>query len=130
MHLKRSVGITVVSCALALGGLFSSRLLAKHPNNAGPEDPPIRFPLPPPTVLSAQEEMKTFKIAPGFRVELAAAEPLVQDPIQIAFDEKGRMWVVELRWDRPGREGEGEKEPTGRIGVSGRCRPRTRIVQK
>jgi len=41
--------------------------------------------------------MKTFKLAPGFRLELAAAEPLVEDPIQIAFDEKGRMWVVEIR---------------------------------
>jgi mono/diheme cytochrome c family protein len=61
--------------------------------------------------------MKTFKIAPGFRIELAAAEPLVEDPIQINFDEKGRMWVVELRGYMHGLEGEGEKEPTGRIRI-------------
>src|SRR4051812_25718355 len=114
MHLKASVGITVAGCALAIVGFLSSGLLAKHPNNAGPENPPIKFPLPPPPVLSPSEEMTTFRIAPGFRVELAAAEPLVEDPIQITFDEKGRMWVVELRGYMHGMEGEGEKEPTGR----------------
>src|SRR5579859_1993458 len=117
MHLKPSVRIAVVGCALAVVGFFSGWVLAKHPNNAGPEDPPIKFPLPPPAVLSPAEEMKTFKIAPGFVVELAAAEPLVEDPIQIAFDEKGRMWVVEMRGYMHGMEGEGEKEPTGRIRV-------------
>src|SRR6476469_127221 len=116
MHLKRLFGILVLGTALTVAGT-STRLLAKHPNNAGPQDPPIKFPLPPPPPLSAQEEMKTFKIAAGLRVELAAAEPLVEDPIQIAFDEKGRMWVVELRGYMHGMEGEGEKEATGRVRI-------------
>ena len=35
--------------------------------------------------------MKTFRLAPGFRVELVAAEPLVQDPVVIAFDAPSRL---------------------------------------
>jgi hypothetical protein len=38
----------------------------------------------------------TFVTAPGFRVELVAAEPLVTDPIALSFDEQGRLYVVEM----------------------------------
>src|SRR5690348_5709108 len=77
----------------ALGVTFTALpLWAKHPTNPGPPDPPIRFPLPPPQPLSPAQEMNTFKIQPGFQIDLAAAEPLVEDPIQITFDEQGRMW--------------------------------------
>ena len=40
---------------------------------------------------------QTFQIKPGFTLQLAAAEPLVLDPIEICFDENGRMFVVEMR---------------------------------
>ena len=42
------------------------------------------------------EALKTFKLQPGFRIELVAAEPLVQDPVSISFDENGRAYVTEL----------------------------------
>ncbi len=47
--------------------------------------------------LSAEEELKTFKVADGLRVELVAAEPMVESPCAMAFDEKGRMFVTENR---------------------------------
>ena len=47
-------------------------------------------------VLSAEEEMKTLVLPPGYRVELVAKEPLVIDPIAIDFDADGRMWVLEM----------------------------------
>jgi mono/diheme cytochrome c family protein len=46
-------------------------------------------------VLSPEDEMKQFYLPPGFRAELVAGEPLVQDPIAIDWDPDGRMWVVE-----------------------------------
>lgn len=39
----------------------------------------------------------TFHIKPGFEMQLAAWEPNVVDPIEICFDENGRMFVVEMR---------------------------------
>src|SRR5262245_42490579 len=45
---------------------------------------------------SAEESLKTIVVSPGYRVELVAKEPLVQDPILIDFDADGRMWVVEM----------------------------------
>ena len=41
--------------------------------------------------------LTAFKVKPGFRVELAAAEPNVRDPVALSFDEYGRMYVVEMR---------------------------------
>jgi len=46
---------------------------------------------------TADEELSTFTVKPGYRVELVAAEPLVRDPIGMAFDADGRLWVVELQ---------------------------------
>src|SRR6186997_146017 len=43
------------------------------------------------------EALQTFSVAPGFRIEQVAAEPLVADPVAIAFDENARMFVVEMR---------------------------------
>lgn len=37
-----------------------------------------------------------FRLKPGFRVELVAAEPLLRDPVAVDFDEHGRMFVVEF----------------------------------
>jgi mono/diheme cytochrome c family protein/glucose/arabinose dehydrogenase len=45
---------------------------------------------------SAEDSLKTIVVPPGYRVELVAKEPLVQDPILIDFDADGRMWVVEM----------------------------------
>lgn len=43
------------------------------------------------------EELKTFKIVDGFTVQLAACEPQVVDPVAMAFDERGRLFVAEMR---------------------------------
>ena len=34
---------------------------------------------------------------PGLRLELVAAEPLVVSPVAMAFDERGRIFVAEMR---------------------------------
>jgi len=44
-----------------------------------------------------EEALKAYKPAPEFRIELVAAEPLVADPVGMAFDEYGRLIVVEMR---------------------------------
>ena len=47
--------------------------------------------------LSPEEALKSFRLEPGLRVELVAAEPTVVDPVALAFDENGRMFVAENR---------------------------------
>lgn len=50
----------------------------------------------------------TLQLSDGFSIELVASEPLVRDPINMAFDARGQLWVVEMG-------GYPEKETGGRI---------------
>jgi putative membrane-bound dehydrogenase-like protein len=70
-------------------------LLALVPLALGqtPKAEPDAQRIPPKT---AAESLKAFEVAPGFHVELVAAEPLVQSPIACDWDLEGRLWVVEL----------------------------------
>ena len=44
-----------------------------------------------------QEALSTFKTLSGFRLEQVAAEPLLNSPVAMAFDEDGRLYVAEMR---------------------------------
>lgn len=74
----------------------------------------VEDPSPPKT---PEQELATFQIEPGFKVQLVAAEPMVQDPVVILFDADGRLWVVEMRGFMPTIDGEGEDQPVGRVSV-------------
>lgn len=63
--------------------------------------------------LSPAEALQAFQLAEGFRLEVAASEPNVTDPIAMTFDENGRLYVAEMRgypFDPPPGG-----EPAGRI---------------
>jgi hypothetical protein len=47
--------------------------------------------------LSPVQALAAFETEPGFVVELVAAEPLVVDPVALAFDARGRLFVAENR---------------------------------
>jgi putative membrane-bound dehydrogenase-like protein len=55
----------------------------------------LTFPRVPPTPPDKAEA--TFETLHGFRMELIAAEPLVASPVDMAIDEEGRAYVVEMR---------------------------------
>lgn len=46
--------------------------------------------------LTPEQAIKAFEVAPGFRIELVAAEPLVIDPVAFCFDPAGRLIVAEM----------------------------------
>lgn len=62
---------------------------------------------------SAQEALESFRLPDGLSIELVASEPLVADPINIAFADDGRLWVVEMG-DYP-RGADDRGAPGGRI---------------
>lgn len=45
---------------------------------------------------SPEESMAMVALPDGYRLELVASEPDIVDPVAINFDEKGRMYVVEM----------------------------------
>lgn len=65
--------------------------------------------------LSVADSLKHFQLHPNLRIELVASEPQIIDPVAIAFDEDGKLWVVEMR-DYPNGPAKGEP-PKSRISV-------------
>jgi hypothetical protein len=67
-----------------------------------------------PNVVSAKplaptEQRKMFVLPAGFEIQLVAADPDIQKPMNLAFDDRGRLWVtdtVEYPWPvKPGERG-------------------------
>jgi mono/diheme cytochrome c family protein/glucose/arabinose dehydrogenase len=73
--------------------------------------------IPPAPPLSPEEQLKTFKVAPGYRVELVAADPMIADPVFFEFDADGRIWVLEYRGYMRDLAGNGEADPICRMVV-------------
>jgi putative membrane-bound dehydrogenase-like protein len=69
------------------------------------------------TPLSPSEALASFELEPGYRIELAAAEPLIKAPVAIAFDERGRLFVVENRGYPGALEGVPESARLGSIAL-------------
>ncbi len=90
---------------------------ALNKGNAGPKDVTLKFDLPAPAPLSPEEALKSFRLPPGFRIELVASEPMIETPVAISFDDQGRMFVVEMRGYMRDVDGTTEKEPIGRVSL-------------
>src|SRR5215204_3362712 len=58
--------------------------------------------------LSPDETRKLIQVPPGFEVRLFASEPMVVNPVAMTWDERGRLWVVEL-YEYPKGAPKGEK---------------------
>ena len=80
---------------------------AKTPDNL----PPAR-PLP---AVSAAEEVKTIQLDAGYSLELVLSEPDIKEPMAMAFDGNGRMYVVEMRTYMQDIDGTDELTPKSRV---------------
>jgi putative membrane-bound dehydrogenase-like protein len=97
VHMRRAAALAALAAALAAGWLKTlaagpaatdATLAAASPAGAQHDE------FPP--ALEPQQALATIAVPAGLRVELVAAEPLVMDPIDIAWGPDGRLWVVEM----------------------------------
>ncbi|SFI29214.1 PVC-type heme-binding CxxCH protein [Planctomicrobium piriforme] len=58
------------------------------------EDFAAELPRIPP--LEPDAALSRFEVAPGYAIQLMAAEPLVVDPVAMCYDENGRLYVAEM----------------------------------
>ncbi|HUG18826.1 MAG TPA: PVC-type heme-binding CxxCH protein, partial [Planctomycetaceae bacterium] len=66
-----------------------------------------------PDPIEKDGALATIRVPDGFRVELIAAEPLVQDPVGFDWGPDGKLWVVEMADYPLGLDGKGQ--PGGRV---------------
>jgi quinoprotein glucose dehydrogenase len=75
---------------------------------------------------TAEMALKKFTVAPGLTVEVWAAEPLLANPVALAFDEKGRAFVAET-YRRRTSVPDIRKTRTGRSRISHCARSRSAL---
>ncbi len=85
------------------------RLHAQRPGPVTSADAPLVPDEYPFSGLTAAEAAASMKLPQGFRVIPAAAEPDIKQPIAMAIDDRGRVWVAEA-YEYPNRS----KEAKGR----------------
>src|SRR5947209_17167558 len=104
--MKRAITTWIAGTMFA--ALLALPLLHGMGSRTGKADGP-RSPLTP------KQALAEFRLTPGLRIELVACEPQIESPVAMAFDEDGRLWVVEMR-DYPNGPPPGQP-PQGRIRV-------------
>src|SRR5690606_5816637 len=66
--------------------------------------------LPSAAYLSPEESMERIYLQPGYRLELVASEPMIQQPVAMAWDGNGRMYVAEMNTYMQDIDGTGQME--------------------
>ena len=90
-HNARIVKLLVIPVAL---------LLAISPTQAAADGP-----------LTPEQALASFQLDPGLKIECVAAEPMVESPVAVAWDEAGRMYVVEDRVVTPSARAREKNQP-------------------
>ena len=101
------VALFFVAAAVAVGAAQAGKSWPPGLQQVPEESPPV----------SPEEALKTFYMPPGYRVELVASEPLIQDPVMIEWDGEGRIWAVEMPGYMPDINAKGEHEAIGKVVV-------------
>ena len=111
LRVKFSVALLMVTMAVTGHGYQQS----SSPNRAWPPD--LQKPSGGSKPLSPEDALKTFYMPPGYRLELVASEPLIQEPVAIDWDVDGRLWAVEMPGFMANITGSNELDPIGRVVV-------------
>src|SRR5688572_393712 len=69
----------------------------------------------PSKALSPEASIATMELPSGYRLGPALTEPHIAEPVMVAFDGNGRMYVAEMRTYMLDADGTGEQEPVSRV---------------
>ncbi|MFT7678616.1 MAG: mono/diheme cytochrome c family protein/glucose/arabinose dehydrogenase [Planctomycetota bacterium] len=109
--------MSLISRCICFVFILSTTALGQNGDKEGEpqRDLPLDLVVPDAPLLTPEQQLESFRLPRGFRIELVAAEPLVVDPVALAFDEEGRLWVAEMRGYMPNVEGTDETKVGGFI---------------
>src|SRR5438309_1161708 len=86
-----------------LSATITISLICLSPTSA--QEPP---PVASTNKLSAAEEKAKLHLPPGFELQLVASEPDIHKPLNMNFDERGRLWVTDtVEYPYPAAPGKG-----------------------
>lgn len=111
--------LAALASGWSTGSLFALSPAPQAGDKEGEEQPMVdrNFDVPAAPALSVEEALASFTLPEGYRIECVASDPLIHDPVDIAFDERSRMWVVEMTTLMQDADGSDELEPSCAIAV-------------
>ena len=110
-HSEKSLRLLPI---LVLGFLLASCSTPTELSHA-PAETVAAAPPPPSKALSPEASIATMQLPKGYRLEPVLTEPHIAEPVMIAFDGNGRMYVAEMRTYMLDADGTGEQEPVSRV---------------
>lgn len=67
--------------------------------------------------LSPEQSLKTIYVPNGYRVDLVANEPMIKEPVTVAWDGNGKMYVAQMMTYMQDIDASHEDEPWSRISI-------------
>jgi glucose/arabinose dehydrogenase/mono/diheme cytochrome c family protein len=113
--MKRTVSIIAM---LAISMLVYTCTVTKGTSKIKADNPyPDRIFNPNPSLayLSPEESLKSFNLPKGYHIELVASEPMIKEPVAIAWDGNAKMYVAEMLTYMQDADATNERFPVSRI---------------
>src|SRR5690606_8040361 len=95
-----------IAVVIAVAGCGTQQPSDKYPVVTLPDDADLESPIwkgidlepkAPVKPKSVRDQMASFQLPPGYRIEPVLTEPQIEQPAAINFDADGRLLVLELR---------------------------------
>ena len=94
-------GVRVLVSRVVLASLLLAPVAASRAQTPAPVENVSTLPH-----RSPEDERKALHLPPGFEIQLVASEPDIHKPLNLAFDDLGRLWVTDtLEYPFPKPEG-------------------------
>ena len=106
--MNRLLSLFVFALSLLAGFVVAGEKAADKQAEEFPPKPQVPY-------LSAADELKSFVLPEGYRMELVLDESSIKEPVVCVFDGNGRMYVCEMRTYMQDIDGSKEHDPVGRV---------------
>ena len=70
---------------------------------------------PSPVQLTPEQSLQSFRVPKGYHMELVASDPMIKEPVALAWDGNARMYVAEMSTYMQDVDGSNEHAPVSRV---------------
>jgi glucose/arabinose dehydrogenase len=114
LSLVLATSVLVVTCTVSQTARQQTAQQAAS-SGADHSNKPVVNPIANPVPLSPEQSLKAFQVPKGYHMELVASEPMIHEPVAIAWDGNARMYVAEMNTYMQDADATNEHEPLSRV---------------
>jgi len=112
-----SAAVLAATCTVSRtkGPQGTQQETAQTASGADYSQKPLVNPVANTAALTPEQSLRAFRVPKGYHMELVAAEPMVREPVAMAWDGNGRLYVAEMDSYMQDADATDEHEPLSRI---------------